>query len=250
MHRLTAETRSAVDTYWATFFGCAPDALHRSDSHVVSHAGLGDYAGVYAMTFEGGAPIVSVPPAYLDLAAAGAVSWSSQSVSSPADLQTLLGPRAGDVIGPAVVSYLDAPPNDRPPADGDVRVLRPSESAHRIAVERLGVACTPTDWAHGGATLTDTPAAGVFHDASLVAMASYTVWGGRLAHIAVVTHPSFRGRGFGRTAVARLLAELDHHLIPQYRTLASNVPALHVATSLGFVSYARSMAVRLRDVDT
>jgi RimJ/RimL family protein N-acetyltransferase len=246
MHRLTGETRSAVDAYWAAFFGCAPEALRRAESHVVAHVGLGDYRGAYAMTFGDAAPIVSVPPAFLDLARSAASRWNAGTVNSPADLRALLGARAGDAIGPAVVSYVDSTPDHRIASDNDVRVLLPSEAAHRTAVEQLCTACTPTEWAHGGSGLTDTPAVGVFHEGFLVSMASYNVWGERLAHIAIVTHPNFRGRGFGRAAVARLTAYLGNQgLIPQYRTLAANVAALRVATSLGFVPYARSMAVRL-----
>ena len=251
MHGLTSETRNAVDAYWAAFFGCAPDALRRADSHVVAHVGLGDYRGAYAMTFGDAAPIVSVPPASLDLARSVARRWNAETVNSPADLRALLGARAGDAIGPAVVSYVDPTPDHGLAADSNVRVLHPSEPAHRTAVERLSTACTPTEWAHGGSALEVTPAFGAFHGAFLVAMASYEVWGERLAHIAIVTHPDFRGRGFGRAAVARLTAYLgDQRLIPQYRTLATNVAALRVATSLGFVPYARSMAVRLDPANT
>jgi GNAT superfamily N-acetyltransferase len=251
VHRLTRETRDAVDAYWAAFFGCAPDDLRRAASHVVSHVGLGDYLGVYAMTFEDAAPIVSVPPSFLDLARSAATRWTSETVSSPVDLQALLGARAGVAVGPAVVSYLEPTLDHRLTTGSDVQILLPSEPAHRTAVERLGTACTPTEWAHGGGALADTPAVGVFHEALLVAMASYEVWGGRLAHIAVVTHPAFRRRGLGRAAVARLIVHLgEQRVIPQYRTLASNVAALRVATSLGFVPYARSMAVRLHTADT
>ena len=251
MHHLTSETRNAVDAYWAAFFGCAPEALRRAESHVASHVGLGDYRGAYAMTFGDAAPIVSVPPDFLDLARGAASRWNAETVNSPADLRALFGARAGDAIGPAVVSYVDSTPNHRLAADGDVRVLLPSEPAHRSAVEQLCAACTPTEWAHGGSALADTPAFGVFHEAALVAMASYEVWGERLGHIGILTHPNFRGRGFGRAAVARLTAYLgDQRLVPQYRTLATNVAARRVAASLGFVPYARSMAVRLRTANT
>lgn len=251
MRRLSSETCAAIDAYWAPFFGCLPEALHRAESHVVSHAGLGDYAGVYAMTFESAAPIVSVPPVYLDLARSSAAGWSADTVDSPADLRALLGARAGDAIGPAIVSYLDTAPNHLPPFHSGVRALLPSEPAHRTAVERLRGACGPMEWAHGGCALEETPAVGVFHDDSLVALASYEVWGERLAHIAVVTHPAFRGRGSGRTAVAGLIAHLGgQHLIPQHRTLATNAASLRIAASLGFVPYARSMAVRFQGQDT
>jgi hypothetical protein len=36
-------------------------------------------------------------------------------------------------------------------------------------------------------------------------------------------------------------------LVPQYRALASNAPSLRIADRLGFVPYAASFAVRLRE---
>jgi predicted GNAT family acetyltransferase len=70
--------------------------------------------------------------------------------------------------------------------------------------------------------------------------------GGTSSHIAVITHPDFRGRGYGRSAVAHLAARaLAAGLLPQYRTLVANHSSIHVAQSLGFELYATSMAVRL-----
>jgi predicted GNAT family acetyltransferase len=92
------------------------------------------------------------------------------------------------------------------------------------------------------------PASGVYHGNELVALAGYEVWGEMIAHIAVVTHPAFRGRGFGRCAVAHVArAALAAGLIPQYRTLESNLASIRVAESLGFslYAYATSVAVRL-----
>jgi GNAT superfamily N-acetyltransferase len=251
MHRLRKETRDAVDSYWSAFFGCAPDALHRNDAQVFSHVGLGDYAGAYAMTFDGAAPIVSVTAEYLDRARPALGRWSTDTVNSPADLQAFLGARAGDVIGPAAISYLDPRPRLPATVNGDVRVLSPSDAAHRTAVQQLAAACRPTEWAHGGTPLEQTPAVGVFADASLIALAGYDIWGDRLAHIAVVTHPDFRGRGFGSLAVVRLIAEInEQQLIPQYRTLMANESSLRLAATLGFIQYARSLAVQLRFADT
>jgi GNAT superfamily N-acetyltransferase len=65
-------------------------------------------------------------------------------------------------------------------------------------------ACDPEEWEHGGHALDDGPAAGVFVDGRLTALAGYTRWGGRLAHLSVVTHPAWRGHGFARAAVAHV----------------------------------------------
>jgi predicted GNAT family acetyltransferase len=88
--------------------------------------------------------------------------------------------------------------------------------------------------------------AGVFADGVLAAAAGYEVWGETIAHIAVVTHPAFRGRGLGAAAVSRIAAEaVERGLLAQYRTLEANAPSLAIADRLGFQPYARSLAVRL-----
>ena len=76
---------------------------------------------------------------------------------------------------------------------------------------------------------------------------SAKVWDDVIAHISVVTHPAYRGRGYGRGVVAHLAATaLQAGLIPQYRTLDSNTGSIRIAEALGFERYATSVAVRLR----
>jgi predicted GNAT family acetyltransferase len=80
----------------------------------------------------------------------------------------------------------------------------------------------------------------------VAALAGYEVWGSTIAHISVITHPDFRSRGFGRSAVAHLAGRaMAAGLLPQYRTLQSNRASIRVAEALGFHFYATSTAVRL-----
>jgi len=83
----------------------------------------------------------------------------------------------------------------------------------------------------------------------LVAIAGYKEWRGgegAIAHIAIVTAGDCRHRGHGTAAVA-LAAEhaLNQGLLPQYRTLKSNAPSMHLAENLGFEEYGFSVYVRL-----
>ena len=65
-------------------------------------------------------------------------------------------------------------------------------------------------------------------------------------HTSVVTHPAFRGCGFGRSAVAHVAQRaIEAGLVAQYRTLQANTPSVRIAESLGFRQYAASVAVRL-----
>jgi RimJ/RimL family protein N-acetyltransferase len=87
---------------------------------------------------------------------------------------------------------------------------------------------------------------GVFKGHKLAALASYQIWGEQIAHIAVVTHPSFRGQGCAAPALGCLTQNvIERMLVPQYRTLEGNAPSMAVARRLGFVHYATSLALRL-----
>jgi RimJ/RimL family protein N-acetyltransferase len=87
--------------------------------------------------------------------------------------------------------------------------------------------------------------AGVFKGHKLAALASYQIWGEQIAHIAIVTHPAFRGQGYATAAVSSLTQTvLGRTLVPQYRTLEGNAPSIAVARRLGFEHYATSLAIR------
>ena len=246
MHDLGTATRATVDAYWATFFGCPVARLRPARGVAVPHAELGDYAGVYAMTF-GVAPVVSVPPHHLAAVRATVADWDADAVRAPARVAALLGDRAGAVVGPALVAYADDR-TLRPPGGGaGVRVLAASDPEDVAAVTALRAACPHPDWEHGGGALGPEPAVGAFAGGVLAALASYEVWGGRLAHLAVVAHPEYRGRGHAAGAVRALASRaLARSLVPQYRTLEANTPSVRLGAAAGFVPYATSLAIRLR----
>ena len=76
----------------------------------------------------------------------------------------------------------------------------------------------------------------MFKGQELVALASYQLWGERIAHIAFATHPLFRGRGYATAAVSALTKIVfERHLVPQYRTLETNSASMDIARRLGFI---------------
>lgn len=248
MHDLGSATRATVDAYWAAFFGCPAALLRPADGVAVPHAELGDYAGVYAMTF-GAAPIVSVPPEHLAAVRATVAGWGPDATRVPARLAALLGDRAGTVVGPALVAYADA--QTLQPSGGElrVRVLDASDPEDVAAVAVLRAASSDADWEHGGGALGPEPAIGAFEGGALAALATYEAWGGQIAHLAVVAHPDHRGRGYAAAAVRALAGRaLAAGLVPQYRTLEANTASVRLGAAAGFVPYAASIAVRLRAV--
>jgi RimJ/RimL family protein N-acetyltransferase len=113
------------------------------------------------------------------------------------------------------------------------------------AVDMLRAACAVEEWDAGGSEFRPDAMVGAFRGKELAALAGYQHWGERIAHIAIVTHPAFRGQGHATTAVSTLTEMVfERTLVPQYRTLDANAPSLAVARRLGFVRYATSLAVR------
>jgi hypothetical protein len=251
MHDLHAETLHAVDQYWASFLACPASTLRANRGLAVSHAGLGAYQGIYAITIGVGSPIVSVPASLLDTARRIAPTWSSESIRRPNDFMGILGDSAGQVVGPASISYCD-PTTFRPPrVSSDVRTLSVDNARDVAAVEDLRRACSTLDWESGGSVLQRDDSVGIFIRNRLVALAGFEIWGERLAHISVVTRASDRRQTFGSTVVGALASRLmSHGLIPQYRTLEANTASLRVGAKLGFVPYGTSMAIRFRVADT
>jgi GNAT superfamily N-acetyltransferase len=241
MAELAGTTIAAIDTYWAAFFGCDPAILSAPGTTVVPHAGLGDYHGLWLFRRHD-ALIVSVPPARWehDRAAFGSLP-ATRYADLPAVLACIAAP-IERVVGPAFVGYADAA-TLQPVADPQVRLLSASD---RVAFACFQQLCPALDWEHGGSQSGSSPLAGCFVDGAIVALAGYELWGEQIAHIAVVTQPAARGRGYGKAVVSAIAAAaLERNLIPQYRTLLSNTASLALGAALGFKPYAESLAVRL-----
>ena len=232
---LSERTLSAVTSYWASHLGLPAASVFAEPRQVIKHGGerLG-YQGIFALFREDSA-VLSFPPQYpksIDLL------MPMQSLT-PNTLANNFASASFKVIGPAYIGYAEAVPS----ATHSPRSLAASDAD---AARALQTACSVEEWSHGGSNISKQPTSGIFLGKELVSLAGYEIWGGNIAHIYVVTHPAFRGRGFGRDAVAYLAGRaLAAGLIPQYRTLESNQPAMRLAKSLGFVHFATSVAIRL-----
>ena len=241
---LARATLAAVDGYWAAFLGVTRADLRPPEPWVVAHAELGDYRGMYAQSF-GAAPVVSLPVELLERFGTAAARAAAGAWAEDEDRwRAVFGERVQAVVGPAAVAYADAGTLRHFAADAELRVLG---DADRRALDAFRRALPAQEWEHGGPEPGSGPVVGAFAGGELAAVAGYEVWGGRIAHLSIVTHPAHRGRGLGALAVALAArTALDRGLLPQYRTLLANTPAMSIARRLGFVPYATSLAVRLR----
>jgi GNAT superfamily N-acetyltransferase len=226
-----------VDGYWARFFGCASEALRSNTVQMAVHT---DYAGCYLMEF-GGAPIVSLPIGEVERYRADIVHFQAGTVRKPALVEATFGKRVAESIGPAFIGYSDVK-HFKPVSSGATRQLTVQDEK---AVEMLRAACPVKEWEHGGSEFRPSAMVGAFRGQEIAALAGYELWGGQIAHIAIVAHPSFRGQGYATKAVSTLTEMvLERRLVPQYRTLEANAPSMALARRLGFVEYARSLAIR------
>ena len=63
---LSPAARATADTYWARYFGIAPERLRPAEPLVVPHAAeLADYSGASLHAFDDAAPFVFLPPSLL-----------------------------------------------------------------------------------------------------------------------------------------------------------------------------------------
>jgi RimJ/RimL family protein N-acetyltransferase len=241
MRALQPLTIAALTTYWTDFFACPLDMFDRTTTCVLPHTGLGDYHGLFLFRRKH-TLIISVPPADHAGYLARFAGLTTAAFDHVAALTTLFPTAISHVIGPAWLGYADAG-TFRPHQRSAARLLMAADEA---AFLRFRAACPPQDWDHGGSVFGEPPLAGQFIGDTLVALAGYERWGNQIAHIAVVTHPDYRGQGYG-TCVVSLLAEtvLTQGLIPQYRTLRANTPSMAIAEALGFCGYAETIAIRL-----
>ena len=226
---------SIADRYWAGHLNCPPDELFSRPLNVVTHGEeLQGYSGALGLSRDGAATI-SVPPDREE--ELRELLGGLEDGCAPEQFAAALAPVAAMVLGPAYLGYATEIRDD----DSLARALSDDDAG---AVERLREACGEEEWDHGGSSL-EVPCSGVFCDGQLVALAGYETWGGTIAHLYIVTHPGYRGLGFGKGAVAHIARRaLADGLLAQYRTLDSNTPSIHIAEALGFQRYATSMAVR------
>ena len=226
---------SKAKSYWASHLGCSTEALFAQPLLIVSHGtDLADYDGIFAL-FRGGSAAVSFPPDCVE----SLRHLLPSPPLTPTSFADAFGGSSFTVIGPAYIGYAEV-------AGSVTHPVRSLTGRDVSAAGALRAACPESEWEHGGSVVGEHPSSGVFVGSELVTLAGYEVWGGSIAHISVVTHPAFRGRGFGRSTVAHLAhVALVAGLVPQYRTLETNRASIRIAESLGFTHYATSVAVRL-----
>jgi GNAT superfamily N-acetyltransferase len=239
---LINSTIETVDQYWSSALGCAREAFYSRKTFVVADKETGDFHGIYCFR-RNESLVIAVSMNLMDAFREQAACWTHADVIDEQRLKGLISYPIERIVGPAFIGYADQM-SFRPAYAEGVRFLGSEDTA---AFQMLRAACSAIDWEHGGSQLGEQSVVGAFAEARLVAVAGYEVWGSKIAHVAVISHPGYRGQGYGKAAVSRLTSEvLALGLVAQYRTLEANISSLVIARALGFECYATSVAVRLK----
>jgi GNAT superfamily N-acetyltransferase len=238
----TPASLQAIHRFWTAYLGCHQAQLSQPGTAVVRNGpGLADYRGATAF-YRPPACVLAVPADWYEHTIARLAHQPASTAFEIALLRQVFGAAVDRVIGPAWLGYADhsdfqpAPPlGTRRLTDHDLPALR-----------GLAAACGPTAWAHSGIDPTGPPVYGCYADRTLAAAGMLQPWGKRLLHVGIVTHPAYRGRGYGSAVVSAMTADglADGRLV-QYRTLQANLPSVAVAHKLGFQRFAHTLAVRL-----
>jgi GNAT superfamily N-acetyltransferase len=238
MSKLSNSAKEVVDIFWAAHTGCDPEDFD-TDAVVVIELSATN-GSEYAQFFRRKRRLqISCSASIVDIMRNATHGQAQDAIFDVAFVERALTGHIDRVLGPTYLGYLDALDSDR--EDPNVRLLSRIDMG---SLNDLRDRVTAQDWEYSGLD-PDQPIAGYFIDRMLVSAAGYEVWGGRIAHICVLTREDARGAGYGRACVRGITTHaIEQGLIAQYQTLYENAPSLAIARSLGFEDYAARIYVR------
>ena len=238
----TTASLQAVVAFWAAQLGCSEAQLTQPSTSVV-RAGpeLASYRGATGV-FRPPACVLAVPTDWYE-PVASRLGWRPPAAVFDAILLgQVFGAAVDQVIGPAWLGYADAS-DVRPAPTLGTRLLTAEDLPE---LELLAAACGRTAWEHSGIDPARPPVFGCYAGERLAAAGMLERWGDRLLQVGIVTHPGYRGRGYGKAVVSAMSAYgLATGGVLQYRTLQANLPSVGIARALGFQRFALTLAVRL-----
>jgi RimJ/RimL family protein N-acetyltransferase len=238
----TRESLQAVAAFWAAQLGCSEAQLAQPTTSVIRPGpDLASYRGATVM-FRPPACVLAVPADWV-APVTTRIGHRPPAVVFDVDLlRRVFGPAVEQVIGPAWLGYADAS-DFRPAPTLGTRLLTDQDLPE---LQRLAAACGPTAWEHSGIDPARPTVFGCSADEVLASAGMLERWADHLLHIGIVTHPRYRGRGYGKAVVSAMSAHgLATGGVMQYRTLQANLPSVGIARALGFQRFALTLAVRL-----
>jgi len=232
-------SRERVRGVWRELMG-APSAF-RGAGCVVA-AGRGDEWRVGVVRLEDAVAVSA--PAGMVLAIREAVAAAAVDLTDPGAVVELLGAvvAVAGMRGPAVLAYAD-PGCFKPHRGSEVATV----AAGDAGVVGLAAACGNDDAEESSITGLTSPLSVIRASGQVVAASGYQEWCGELAHVGVLTHPRYRGRGLGTAVASAAVAHaLAAGLLPQWRARSTIAASRRIARTLGFVDVGRQLSVQLQ----
>lgn len=229
-----------VETFYSGALGANGVPLWANDLTIgqASDGPLQHYPGVYILERNGSVAICA-PLTLYDAVCAAAFSSPHASLIE-GEMFLPVFDRPAIVLGPAFHAFADAQTLVR--QSGDSPAVR---EVHRNELGLLQAACTQEEWAEGGFLEESARLFVLEANDEVVAAANLTSW--RYAHddVGLITHPDFRGRGFGTRLAAHVAGvAVEERGIVRYRARVDNTASVKVFEALGFTTYCRQTAVR------
>jgi GNAT superfamily N-acetyltransferase len=238
----TTASLQGVVAFWAAHLGCSEVQLAQPSTAVVRNGpDLASFRGATVM-FRPPACVLAVPADWYAPVASRIGRRPPAEAFDVMLLHQVFGTAVDQVIGPAWLGYADSS-DFRPAPMRGTRLLTDQDLPE---LQQLAAACGPTAWDHSGIDPTRPPVFGCFAGDRLAAAGMLERWGDQLLHVGIVTHPDYRGRGYGKAVVSAMSAHgLATGGVMHYRTLQANLPSVGIARALGFQRFALTLAVRL-----
>lgn len=120
----------------------------------------------------------------------------------------------------------------------------------RDVLDMLRNDVSASEWHEGGGNSDSPHRVGALQGGVLVALATVEAPQGRLARVRVIVSPGFRRKGYGRAVLHALVRHvLSQGFIPFVRLAVGDLAARTLASTVGFVSFARALTLHVTHVD-
>lgn len=239
------KTRQSIYRDWSERLGCKISDMSSSNIVVRQHAGaLKEYHGIYCF-YNGTTCIISAPSEYVSRIN---IAVSERQPEEAFDVELLTNSIDSEnyqLVGPAYQGYID----DSSFMEQETHNIVELVTEHQLAsLQDFRLACSQTEWEHSDIDLQRRPILARFCDKKIVAAGSWRVERSGTLSVGVISHPDYRGQGYGKEVVSALTSKgVKTGATVHFQTLKSNTSSVAIAKSLGFKELASTLSISLQN---
>lgn len=228
-----------IHRYWGNRYGLSSEEMQLPGVRVVTHVRSWDDNFV-SVFLRDDVCVVSVGEPHAEKFRATLEHAVVPDMLHPDMAESFFGVSVSKVNGLFYQAYAERA-HFRSIADDGVRVMSLADEAF---LDDLKDACDSHEWSQSGLERYESERFAYFVKDRLVAAARYDLWAVDAASIGVITHPDYRGKGYGRAVVSAAMAHaLDAGHMVIYQARADNVGSIAISKALGCCEYAHTMSV-------